>query len=315
MKESAAVLQCYSEDTIKQQGSYSLKGFAKQTDSLNDTLTRTVSPVIDLSGIDEIKFDIRASRTGTNIEIKIRDSGGTWTTKSFSIASTDTWQTVDWDISGVADADKNAIDRIQIKIVNSDADNTLYVDNMYSPEQFYKTFNETLHIAEAVGKSAVKGKFAEGLNIAESITKKTGKNIAVTLSVAEVIKKAVAKPISVSLSIAESITKKMTKGKFSETLTIAEAVSKGVSKKISETLNIAEVIKKGASKIIAETLTITETVKKGVSKVISVALKIKEDISRWFEKGQGSEDWSEEGKGSDDWSEEGKGSDDWKEES
>ena len=35
-------LQSYSEDTIKQQGTYSLKGVAKQTDSLNDTLTRTI---------------------------------------------------------------------------------------------------------------------------------------------------------------------------------------------------------------------------------------------------------------------------------
>ncbi len=34
-------LQCYSEGTIKQQGSYSLKVVAAQTDSLNDTLTKT----------------------------------------------------------------------------------------------------------------------------------------------------------------------------------------------------------------------------------------------------------------------------------
>ena len=36
-------LQSYSEDTIKTQGSYSLKGVALITDSLNDTLTRTIA--------------------------------------------------------------------------------------------------------------------------------------------------------------------------------------------------------------------------------------------------------------------------------
>jgi len=42
MEMMETVLQCYSEDTIKQQGSYSLKGVAIATDSLNDTLTRTI---------------------------------------------------------------------------------------------------------------------------------------------------------------------------------------------------------------------------------------------------------------------------------
>ena len=62
-------LQDYSESTIKTQGSYSLKGVAVATDSLNDTLTRTISSPIDLSDQDVIKMDIRASRTGSNIKI------------------------------------------------------------------------------------------------------------------------------------------------------------------------------------------------------------------------------------------------------
>ena len=36
-------LQCFSESTIKEQGSYALKIEAIQTDSLNDTLTRTIA--------------------------------------------------------------------------------------------------------------------------------------------------------------------------------------------------------------------------------------------------------------------------------
>lgn len=72
-------LQCYSEDTIKQQGDYSLKGIAKITDSLNDTLTRTVDPTIDLSNLGAIHYNIRPSRSGSNIKIGIHDSGGTTT--------------------------------------------------------------------------------------------------------------------------------------------------------------------------------------------------------------------------------------------
>lgn len=43
VKEVVVNLQCFSESSIKQQGSYSLKIVAKQTGSLNDTLTRTIA--------------------------------------------------------------------------------------------------------------------------------------------------------------------------------------------------------------------------------------------------------------------------------
>ena len=125
-------LQCYSESTIKQQGTYSLKGVAAITDSLNDTLTRTVSPTIDLSNVDALVFDARASRTDTNFEIQIHDSGGTTTTKTVNIASADTWQEVSWDISAVTNANKDAIDSIIIKITNADAANIIYIDDFKS---------------------------------------------------------------------------------------------------------------------------------------------------------------------------------------
>ncbi|MBU2062547.1 MAG: hypothetical protein KKH44_11950, partial [Bacteroidetes bacterium] len=53
-------LQCYSEGTIKNQGSYSLKGIAAITDSLNATLTRTLGSTINLTGKTKIYFDIYA---------------------------------------------------------------------------------------------------------------------------------------------------------------------------------------------------------------------------------------------------------------
>lgn len=128
--EDPNYLQCYSESTIRQQGSYSLKIFAQITNSLNETLTRTVSPVIDLSNLVEIRFQVRASRTGSNFKISIRDSGSTVTEYTPNILVADTWQEEKWSILGIDNADKDAINRIQITITNADASNTIYIDKM-----------------------------------------------------------------------------------------------------------------------------------------------------------------------------------------
>jgi len=132
MMEIVPNLQSYSESTIKTQGSYSLKGIAVATDSLNDTLTRTVDPTIDLSDQDVIKMDIRASRTGSNIKIGFHDSGGTTTEHTANIASANEWQTENIDISGVANVNKDAIDSIIVTITNADAAGTFYLDNIYA---------------------------------------------------------------------------------------------------------------------------------------------------------------------------------------
>ena len=70
-----------------------------------------------------------------NIKIGIHDSGGTTTVITPNILSAGEWQTVEWDISGVADANKDAIDNIIVTIVNADAENTFYIDNMYAYEE------------------------------------------------------------------------------------------------------------------------------------------------------------------------------------
>ena len=133
-------LQFYSEDTIKTQGSYSLKGTALITDSLNKTLTRTVNPTIDLSDVDTLTFDIRASRTGSNIKIGIHDSGGTTTEVTPNITSANEFQEVEIDLSAVINANKDAIDSIIVTIVNADAENTFYIDNfILSDEKFDMT--------------------------------------------------------------------------------------------------------------------------------------------------------------------------------
>jgi len=123
-------LTCFSEATIKEQGSYALKGVTVITDSLDDTLTRTLSDNLDLSNSESIEYDIYALRTGSNIKIGIHDSGGTTTEHTANVASSNTNQTESWDISGVSDANKDDIDSIIITIMNADAANTFYLDDI-----------------------------------------------------------------------------------------------------------------------------------------------------------------------------------------
>lgn len=132
MESITSSLQSYSESTIKTQGSYALKGVAAITDSLNKTLTRTVSPTIDLSGLKNIKFNIRSNRTGSNIKIGLRDSGGTTIEVTPNIIEANKFQEVIVDISAVSDANKDAIDTIIITQVNADSATTYYIDNMYA---------------------------------------------------------------------------------------------------------------------------------------------------------------------------------------
>jgi len=53
-------------------------------------------------------------------------------THTINISSADTYQTDSWDISGVADADKNAIDQIQLKVLNAGSARDFYLDNIYA---------------------------------------------------------------------------------------------------------------------------------------------------------------------------------------
>jgi hypothetical protein len=131
-KVSNDIACAYSEPSIISAGSYSLKAVAAQTTSLNKTLTRTISTPINLTGYSYIIGKIRASRTGSNVKIGFHDSGGTTTEITPNIATADTWQTITLDISAVSDANKDAIDQIVITVVNADAENTFYLDNLFA---------------------------------------------------------------------------------------------------------------------------------------------------------------------------------------
>lgn len=124
-------LRCFSEITVVQQGTYSLKGVATD-DALNDTLTRTLTGAdkLDLTNSQGIEYDIYALRTGSNIKLSIHDSGGTTTEHTANVASSNENQTESWDMSEVADADKDDIDEIKITITNADSQNTFFLDDI-----------------------------------------------------------------------------------------------------------------------------------------------------------------------------------------
>jgi hypothetical protein len=88
-----------------------------------------LSSPIDLSNIYSIKFDIRASITGSNIKISIHDAGGVTTEITPNIINENVWQLVNFSLSEVSNENKDAIDQIIITIVNADAANTFYLDN------------------------------------------------------------------------------------------------------------------------------------------------------------------------------------------
>jgi len=120
--------QCYSESSIKEQGDYSMKIVAT-TDALNNIFVKQVQGNLGFEEIDTLQFDIRASRTGSNFTFGFRNTSDIATVHTPNIASADTWQTEIWDISGVADADKDNIDQLILQIINADADNEIYIDN------------------------------------------------------------------------------------------------------------------------------------------------------------------------------------------
>lgn len=132
VSNSTANLQVYAEATIKTEGGYALKAVAAITGALNKTLTRTltgVEYVLSIPHCDAVSFAIRASRTGSHIKIGLHDAGGTTTEITPNITVANTWQTVTWDLSAVANTNKDAIDSIIITVVNADAANTFYLDD------------------------------------------------------------------------------------------------------------------------------------------------------------------------------------------
>ena len=85
---------------------------------------------LDLTDKNTIKFDARSTGTGSNLQASVHDSGGTTSTFTIPISTADTYESQEWDISGIANADKDAIDQIQFKVLNASSARDYYIDNM-----------------------------------------------------------------------------------------------------------------------------------------------------------------------------------------
>jgi len=100
---------------------------------VNKTLTKS-GLSIDLTDKDTLKLDVRASRTGSNLQARLYDSVGGWITKDINITSADVFQEITWDTSGISNANKADITKIEFKILNADSETTYYIDNFRVPE-------------------------------------------------------------------------------------------------------------------------------------------------------------------------------------
>ncbi|GEM_PF-2311624 len=126
------LLECFSEDNVYNHGAYSLKIVCPPgADTLNQYFAKTVS-AMDLSASthDKILIDVYSLRTGANFQFGMGESAGTDNLVNVPIASSNTWETVALDFSGVPDANKNAIIKFAIKLTNTDSGNVVYIDNI-----------------------------------------------------------------------------------------------------------------------------------------------------------------------------------------
>ena len=236
-------LQSYSEATIKQQGSYSLEVIAAITDSLNKTLTRTVSPTIDLTDKIQIKYWARALRTGSNFKIGWRDSGLNVIEHTPNIIQSNTWEEQTVDISAVTNADKDAIDRIIFTVLNADAANIIYLDKMFSPQQFTKTFDETLTLSEVISKAPART-FLETITLSESsFIKGIGKTFTETITLSETFGRAISKLLKDTVTLTEVAARDIAIF-FQETITLTDNIAKGITRTLSDSLSLTDVFTK-----------------------------------------------------------------------
>jgi len=125
-------LDVSSNSVIGIYGDYCVKVDGVITASLNDTLTKTISPVKDLTGKTKITLWVRSNRTGENLKIEYNDTGGEIISHTIEILIVDTWEKKEIDISAVDDNDKNSIDEIKYTVVNANATTIYYLNNNFS---------------------------------------------------------------------------------------------------------------------------------------------------------------------------------------
>jgi len=270
-------LQCYSESTIITQGTYSLKGFARATDSLNDTLTRIIVSPIDLTDLTKIKLDVRASRTGTNIKARIRDSGGTWSEYSIAIISANTFETKEWDISAISNPNKDAIDRIQFQIIEASGDNIFYLDNMFA-NWWAKIFTEQIVLSDSFSRRwTIYRTFTETLHLTDSVSKKVGKIFSEAITLTDTIKKKVGKVFTENISLTDTFSRVWHIYRtFTENISLTDTISKKISKIFTETLHLQDTFSRVWTiyRTFTEKISLTDKVKLVKTNLVNLIKKL-----------------------------------------
>lgn len=133
-------LTVFSEDTIKVQGSYSLKVVANQTTSLNDYIEKDLGGggTLDWSGWAILELYIRSTRGGGHIRFWFGEAAYNENSFDIYIEAADIWQRVYIDISDIIDANKNAVRYLAFEIINADVDTTYYLDAFTHPGYGYQ---------------------------------------------------------------------------------------------------------------------------------------------------------------------------------
>ena len=89
--ETLYALNTFSESTIKTYGDYSLKGTASISGSLGASITKTLTPVLNLTDKELLAFDIASSRVGTNLNIQLESDTTAKSAKSVIFDIADQW--------------------------------------------------------------------------------------------------------------------------------------------------------------------------------------------------------------------------------
>lgn len=103
-----------------------------QSSSAGQSLARTLSGVeyiVNLTSVDTVSFDMQSTRIGSNVKLSITDSGGTTSSFNSYINNPNEWETQIWDLSQIANVDKDNITTINVFMLNTDDANTFYLDN------------------------------------------------------------------------------------------------------------------------------------------------------------------------------------------
>ncbi len=141
-------LECFSDEDVYNEGNYSLKVVCPPgADTLNQYLTKTVSAVdFSASTYDKILMDVYSLRSGTNFQFGMGETLGTDNLVNVPVSSSNAWETVVLDFSGVPDANKNAIIKFALKFTNTDSGNVVYIDNIRTALASATWTSPVLHI-------------------------------------------------------------------------------------------------------------------------------------------------------------------------